>query len=154
MTVRLCGKAMKIKDFKMTAGTRGALRERVKLLDSTQAWRVNIEPWSEKRSLSANALQHVWYKEISNEFGWSIDDTENYCKCKFGVPIIIEDVKHGPRIRKTLDKVGYWDMNVWEKAEQISVLMVTSLLSTKQHTAYRDAMQIHFVQHGIQLEVR
>ena len=28
--------------------------------------RITIEPWSEKRTLSANAQIHVWYKQIAD----------------------------------------------------------------------------------------
>lgn len=35
------------------------------LLDSGECYRLTLKPWKEKRSLSQNALSHMWYAEIS-----------------------------------------------------------------------------------------
>ncbi|ENN7401696.1 YbcN family protein [Escherichia coli] len=35
------------------------------LLESGGCWRLIIRPWRDKRSLSQNALSHMWYSEIS-----------------------------------------------------------------------------------------
>ena len=35
------------------------------LLDAGQCFRLQVKPWREKRSLSQNALSHMWYTEIS-----------------------------------------------------------------------------------------
>lgn len=35
------------------------------LLDSGECYRLIIKPWKDKRSLSQNSLQHLWYSEIS-----------------------------------------------------------------------------------------
>lgn len=35
------------------------------LLESGDCWRLIIRPWRDKRSLSQNALSHMWYSEIS-----------------------------------------------------------------------------------------
>ncbi len=35
------------------------------LLDAGQCFRLQVKPWREKRSLSQNALSHMWYSEIS-----------------------------------------------------------------------------------------
>ena len=38
--------------------------------------KVTIEPWSEKRTLSANAQIHVWYKQIADKDGESVKTIE------------------------------------------------------------------------------
>ncbi|WP_241609689.1 YbcN family protein [Rosenbergiella australiborealis] len=35
------------------------------LLKSGDSYRIKVEPWRERRSLSQNSLQHCWYSEIS-----------------------------------------------------------------------------------------
>lgn len=35
------------------------------LLNDGQCFRLQVKPWREKRSLSQNALSHMWYTEIS-----------------------------------------------------------------------------------------
>jgi len=35
------------------------------LLESGECYRLTLRPWKEKRSLSQNALSHMWYAEIS-----------------------------------------------------------------------------------------
>ncbi|EOH1040538.1 hypothetical protein ACY0MI_004973, partial [Enterobacter hormaechei] len=35
-------------------------------LATGQPLRLQVKPWREKRSLSQNALSHMWYTEISN----------------------------------------------------------------------------------------
>lgn len=35
------------------------------LLESGECYRLTIKPWRDKRSLSQNALSHMWYAEIS-----------------------------------------------------------------------------------------
>ncbi|MBT0729536.1 recombination protein NinB [Rosenbergiella nectarea] len=35
------------------------------LLQSGDSYRIKVEPWRERRSLSQNSLQHLWYSEIS-----------------------------------------------------------------------------------------
>ena len=37
----------------------------IPLLESGECYRLTLKPWKEKRSLSQNALSHMWYAEIS-----------------------------------------------------------------------------------------
>lgn len=57
-----------MKDFKLTLSSLGCLvTELTKLLkNSNKSYRVNVVEWREKRSLSQNALFHVWVGELSN----------------------------------------------------------------------------------------
>lgn len=55
-----------IKDFKLTPAMLPELtRQLTEALKHNKALRVNAVGWREKRSLSQNALSHVWYEHMS-----------------------------------------------------------------------------------------
>ncbi len=59
MTVRVDG-------IKLHRGNFAAIGQQIQpLLDAGQCFRLQVKPWREKRSLSQNALSHMWYAEIS-----------------------------------------------------------------------------------------
>ncbi|ECI2458995.1 hypothetical protein IU534_003181 [Salmonella enterica] len=53
-------------EFKLYSGNLDYFAKRIRpSLENGRAYRVTIKPWREKRSLSQNALSHMWYTEIS-----------------------------------------------------------------------------------------
>ena len=52
--------------IKLHRGNFAAIGQQIQpLLDAGQCLRLQVKPWREKRSLSQNALSHMWYTEIS-----------------------------------------------------------------------------------------
>ena len=52
--------------IKLHRGNFAAIGQQIQpLLDAGQCFRLQVKPWREKRSLSQNALSHMWYTEIS-----------------------------------------------------------------------------------------
>ena len=52
--------------IKLHRGNFAAIGQQIQpLLDAGQCFRLQVKPWREKRSLSQNALSHMWYAEIS-----------------------------------------------------------------------------------------
>ena len=52
--------------IKLHRGNFAAIGQQIQpLLDAGQYFRLQVKPWREKRSLSQNALSHMWYTEIS-----------------------------------------------------------------------------------------
>ena len=52
--------------IKLHRGNFAAIGQQIQpLLDAGQCLRLQVKPWREKRSLSQNALSHMWYAEIS-----------------------------------------------------------------------------------------
>lgn len=52
--------------IKLHRGNFEAIGQQIQpLLDAGQCFRLQVKPWREKRSLSQNALSHMWYTEIS-----------------------------------------------------------------------------------------
>ena len=55
-----------VKDFKLTPAMLPELNRQItEALKHNKALRVNVVGWREKRSLSQNALSHVWYEHMS-----------------------------------------------------------------------------------------
>lgn len=129
-------------------------QELTKLLRNQKEYEIVVSEWSEKRTLSANAQQHVWYKQIAEFYGVTIKEAGNMSKRDFGLPILLGDEKYAKRINFVLDKIGYWDLNLEQQANVMDLIQVTSLFSTKQHNMYRDNMQRHWQQLGLELEYK
>lgn len=122
------------------------------LFKHSGALKVTIEPWSEKRTLSANAQTHVWYKQVADKDGESVKTVECQCKRLFGLPILLESAEYGEKIAWTLNRLGFFNWP-WEKqCGYMELLPVTRLFTTKQHNEYRDNMQSEYNKNGYGLD--
>jgi len=94
------------------------------LLESGECYRLIIKTWREKRSLSQNALSHLWYAELS---AWLIKRGK-----PFASPEWVKDaMKH--------TYLGY------EEREMVDVVTGTkTTISTLKHTADLDIGDMHF----------
>lgn len=107
---------------------------------------------TDKRSIDANAQVWVWIPKISEFEGLTVPEVEKKLKHKFGLPILKTDLEAGKKIEFILQKCGYYDMGLESQQEMVHFLPVTRLFSTKQHNAYRDAIQVHYSAQGLNLE--
>ena len=127
------------------------------ILQNNDAVTVDIEPGErKKRSLSANALQQAWIREIANWQGHTEKYIRNYVKAELALPILLEDEQRDivKKIRYTLNKIGYDLMAPSQRIEVMDMFNVTSVLSTKQHNRFREQMQRHYSDMGLELIVR
>lgn len=112
-----------------------------------------------KRSLSANALQHAWIKEISEYTGHSIIDIARYLKLEIGLPILMYDaetqdeIDTARKIQWTVKKIGLDELPYDKRVKIMDMLQVTSIMSSRQHTEYRDQVKAHYAP-GLELIVR
>lgn len=116
------------------------------------ALKVTVEPWSEKRTLPANAQIHVWYKQIADTDGENVKTVECQCKRMFGLPILLESAEYGHKISWTLNKLDFFNWPWEQQCGYMELLPVTRLFTTKQHSEYRDTMQSHYNKNGYQLD--
>ena len=72
------------------------------LFKHSGALKVTIEPWSDKRGISANAQIHVWYAQVAKQDGENVLTVENQCKRLFGLPILLESAEYGKKVGWTL----------------------------------------------------
>jgi hypothetical protein len=95
--------------------------------------RVEIREYK-KRSLSANALLHVFVQQVSDHTGHDTEYTKADFKMRFGWPVLqTSQPGRAKYIQYTLDKIGYESftpkqkLNVWKMFEVTSVMEVTEL---------------------------
>jgi hypothetical protein len=144
-----------IKDFKLHRGSLpGLLNMMRKIVLSGLSYRISIVEWSDKRGLSANAQQHVWYKRIAQFNGYDIKTAGNQSKLDFGLPILLSDPEMGPKIDFMLRPMGFFNFPREKQVNVMDIFPVTSLFSTKQHNLYRDNLVMYWHEQGLELEYK
>lgn len=104
------------------------------------------------RSLTANALSHVWYGYADRMLagqGVEIGDTRQVCKLEIGVPILrAEDASFQDLYDKVVKPHDYET-----KLQIMDLLPVTSRMSRDQMNRYLTAIQIRYAKrYGLVLE--
>ena len=103
-----------------------------------------------RRSTDQNRLQRKWMTEIAEQLGEDAEHWRAYCKLHFGVRILRAEsdgfcaaydahVRHLPYETKLAYMAVPLDMPV------------TRMMTTKQKTAYLDAIYRHFTEQGVYL---
>lgn len=93
----------------------------------------------DKRSLTANALSHVWYSDIAKAWGESELYARCYCKLHFGVAILRAEL---PTFRELYDKAIKNALSYEEKLKAMKILPVTRLMNKEQMCRYLNVMQV------------
>lgn len=122
-------------------------REDLKKLFDEHHW-LMIDIHLDKRSLSANAISHVWYGQIGEFLGESTMYARCYCKLMFGVPIAREDPKNSAFYE-------FLNFDAWDYEKQLGAmkhLAVSRKFNTADMKRYLAAIQQHFAQEGLVLE--
>lgn len=105
------------------------------------------------RSTKQNRLQRQWLAEIAEQMAGTFESAEHvrgYCKLHFGVPILRDD-NEAFRLRyDAVVKPMPYEQKLSIMMEPLS-LPVTSIMTTKQKTAYLDAIWKHFSEQGVVL---
>jgi hypothetical protein len=109
-----------------------------------------IEP-GRHRTTQQNRLQRQWLKEIAEQLGdRTSEDVRGECKLTFGVPILrAENEAFCAAYDKHVKGLPY-ETKIAMMMEPLD-FPVTRLMTTKQHTAYLDAIHRHYSGHGIAL---
>lgn len=101
------------------------------------------------RTNDQNHLQRKWVMEVSAQLGdRTPEEVRGYCKLHFGVPILRNE---NDAFRLTYDRL-IRDRPYDEKLEFMMVPMdlpVTRIMTTRQKTAYLDAVHRHFSEQGV-----
>ena len=103
------------------------------------------------RSLSQNALSHVWFNYCDKMLTDQVGDNRRYCKLHFGVMIMRgEDEKFRALYDKAIKPFDYET-----KLQIMDYWPVTSLMSREQMYRFLTAFQMHFASNrGLVLESR
>lgn len=122
------------------------------LMDQLDGGKTPVVTISDRRSLDANSQVWVWVPLIAEFMGYTIPETNQVLKLDHGLPILLADPVHGPQIEFILKGVNFFNRAKEQQLKILEILPVTRLFSTKQHKAYRDSIQVHYVQQGLNLE--
>jgi hypothetical protein len=122
----------------------------VKLLESYPfPCTVNVKKGKD-RTIEQNKLQRLWMNEIAEQLG---DDSPEgyraYCKLHFGVPIMREEEEFCAAYDKHIRPLPY-ETKLAFMAVPLD-FPVTRLMTTKQKTAYLDAVHNEFTARGVRL---
>ena len=143
-----------MKNFNLSLTTKREFDNQVNQLLSenpSQKLYVNITQKKKKRSLSANAIQFCWYKQISEFNCTDIKTCEAECKIDFGLPIILSDSEIGVVIGNALQSAKFFTMTREQQVKFIQIIQVTSLMNTKQHNQYRENILYFWKQSGLNI---
>lgn len=138
----------------MTVGSNRELRatvttQRDKLDKLKPGQEVRVKIATGQRSLSSNALSHQWYKDAANQTGETIDGVRNFCKLRYGVPILRAESK---KFRAIYDTNIKHKLTYEEKLDSMPIIDVTSLMNKGQMNQYLSDMQREYANRGVILE--
>ncbi len=104
-----------------------------------------------RRTVEQNKLQRLWMNEIADQLeGWTPEEARGYCKLTLGVPILRAE---NEKFRESYDRV----IKPMTYEAKMACMMepldfpVTRIMTTKQKTAYLDAVLQHFTEKGLVL---
>jgi len=122
------------------------------IVNTGKSAKVVITEWTKGRSLPANAIQYAWYKQIGEFTSTDTKTAAAECKIDFGLPILLADKEVGAILGHALR--GFDRMTRCQQIKFISVIQVTSIMSSKQHTQYRDAIINYYQVNGLNINYR
>lgn len=110
---------------------------------------VNVEQ-GKHRTTRQNRLQRQWCNEIAEQSGKTAEEVRGLMKLQFGVPILRHENEAFCAKYDALVKPLPYETKLGFMMEPLD-FAVTRLMTTKQHTAYLDAVHRHFVEKGFAL---
>lgn len=141
--------------MKYKAGNLPYINQELLKLDQSKEWRLTVTPWKEKRGLSANGVQHVWYDQIAKHFGDRLSiDVKSFCKDALGLPILVNSVEHGDKIEFLLCKLDYYRHSHESKMKLIQCLEITSLFNTAESKTYMEQMIFYWNENGVPIKFK
>ncbi len=143
-----------IKNAKLTHGTRSLYIKQLQEMDLTKPMRLNIDEWSSKRSLPANAAYNAWIAPIADFMALTIPEATRYIKLDFALPILFADEYMGPLIGEGLNATGFFELSHEAKLLRMDKTPVTRLFDTKMHKKLRDDLQHFFGVQGLCLDYK
>lgn len=124
-----------------------AAQQTVAELFAKHGW-LKLTPTTEKRSLDANALSHVWYGEIARQR--RDNTTYGYrciCKLHHGVPILRRD---NDEFRAFYDRF-FKQLSYEEKLQAVGYLEISRLFDKQQMAEYMKEIQNTYQPMGVVL---
>lgn len=144
-----------MKDLKYTASNWDYIEQQLKALDMNQAKRIVVSEWKEKRGLSMNAQQHLFYAQIAKYYGdRTALEVKNECKDKFGLPILHNSTHSSESIEFLTSNLNYYGRGQESKMKLIQCMSVTSLFNTTESKEYCEVMIYYFNDIGVPIKFK
>lgn len=113
--------------FKTEIGLSGLITPQ----DKASIVRVKVEE-SKKRSMTANALLHVWCQQLSGFTGNDVITQKAELKIKFGYPILRNNPEVWPKLKKLFIGAQWQQIDWPEKIEMSELIPCTSIMTTAE----------------------
>jgi hypothetical protein len=111
---------------------------------------VTISKGKKKRSLSANALQHVWYEQIAQATGQTSQEVKMLCKLMFALPIVLAGGDdEAELIDYYINHASYESMDYDMRLIFIDRVLRTSKMTSEQASQYMNEIQNFFADLGV-----
>lgn len=142
-----------MKDFKLTLKTLGYLvTQLTTILQDGKTYVITCKEYSKKRTITANAQCFVWYPQIAKFYGEDAEFIRKMMKHDIAWPILERgQCEYSIKMRWMLDKGGYNTLPMDKKINMVDMFGVTRFMTTKQHNAFRDEIQIYWAKNGLKL---
>ena len=117
------------------------LAELMELFEKKKFFQIEINT-GKKRTLSQNALQHVWASQVSKEEAeYTPEGVRCIWKLHIGLPILRgDDEEYNEACVRHIDNKTYED-----KIDAMKYWPVTSIMKTKQLSLFLEQVQAHYV---------
>lgn len=119
-------------------------------VSSGKRYKVSIDECG-ARSLSANALYHVWVKQVSDFTGEDLKTVAARFKRDHGLPILLSG-RNRFEVDKELTDSGYYNMNDHEQLLFVGGMKVTRRFSIKDQADYLNSIQSFWYHYGVILD--
>jgi hypothetical protein len=120
-----------------------------------EKWDLSIVKNDGKRRLTTNGQIHLWFGQIAKHRDDQTPlDVKNFCKDAFGLPLILNSVKHGDKMEFLLDKLNYYQHSHESKMKLIQCLEVTSLLTIPESKILMEQMIYYYNDAGIPIKFK
>lgn len=138
-------------NYTLFGNNQAGLINQISSLDPTVRYVCKIVEFTETRTSLQNRTIHGWYNELAGALKeYDAVGYRCFCKLNFGVLIMrTEDAEFKTVYDNVIRPLSYE-----KKIEAMKILPVTSLMSTKQLSAYIDAIKDYYWQnHGYDLKL-
>lgn len=147
-----------MKDLKLTFTSLIDCKQKLNDLfigDPSAKFRLSISSWKEKRGLSMNAQQHLFYAQIAKYYGdRTALEVKNECKDKFGLPILHNSTHSSDSIEFLTSNLNYYGRCQESKMKLIQILSVTSLFNTSESKEYCEDMILYWNENGVPIKFK
>jgi len=131
--------------YTIYGNNQAGLIKQINALNPTIRYVCKIVEFTETRTDLQNRTSHGWYNELaSNLKEFDALGYKCFCKLHFGVPIMRAE---SDEFREVYDK-SLKPLSYEQKIAVMKYMPVTSLMNTKQLSAYLEAMKDYYWQHN------